>query len=424
MWGSCITVRNLLLAGFAGLAAAAAVDFEGLFSAGRNNPAIGYAVRPAHNAITELNAKMRAGAVRLAYDHQSGYVGSVLEALDIPVESQMLVFSKTSLMQQLISPRHPRSIFFNDSVAVGWVPGEPFVEVAAEDREQGVIFYTLDQKLPDAPYGLDATSPLFTRRNDCLSCHESYSSLGVPGMLVRSVFPAANGYSVRTLGDFISDHRSPFHERWGGWYVTGKTGSLVHMGNQTFADTGDSDPVLKPAALDSLQDRFDTGAYLSPYSDVVALLVFEHQMHMVNLFTRIGWEIRAADSPAVRAAVLRDGAAEIADYMLFIDEAPLSGRVTGASGFAEWFSRQGPRDSQGRSLRQLDLERRLMRYPCSYMIYSAAFDGLPPEAKVAICRRMSRILTGEEKAPKYARLSPADRQAILEILHETKKDLQ
>lgn len=414
--------RNLLLAGLAGLMAAAALDFEGLFSAGRDNPAIGYAVRPARNAITGLNQKLRAGAVRLAYDERSGYVAAVLEALDVPVQSQMVVFSKTSLMQQMISPQHPRSIFFNDSVAVGWVPGEPFVEVAAEDREQGVIFYTLDQKPPAGPYVLDAPSPLFTRRNDCLTCHESYSSLGVPGMLVRSVFPAADGRAVRTLGDFISDHRSPFRERWGGWYVTGKTGGLVHMGNQTFTETGDGDPVLKPAALDSRQGRLDTGAYLSPYSDIVALLVFEHQMHMVNLLTRMGWEVRAAESPAALATVLRDGAAEIADYMLFVDEAPLPGRIEGTSGFAQWFSRQGPHDSQGRSLRQLDLDRRLLRYPCSYMIYSAAFDALPPAARDAIYRRMSTVLTGEEKAPKYARLAPADRQAILDILHQTKKD--
>lgn len=421
MLGRGVTVRNLLL-GLLGLAVAAAVDFQGLFSAGRDHPAIGYAVRPAHNAVTALNEKLRAGAVRLAYDPNRGYIASVLEALDVPVESQMLVFSKTSLMQSLISPRHPRSIFFNDSVAVGWVPGEPFVEVAAEDREQGVIFYTLDQKPPAGPYTLDALSPLFTRRNDCLTCHESYSSLGVPGMLVRSVFPAQTGYAVRTLGDFLSDQRSPFRERWGGWYVTGKTAGLIHMGNQTFADSGEGDPVLKPPALDSLQGRFDTGAYLSPYSDIVALLVFEHQMHMVNLFTRMGWEVRAAESPAAKAAVLRDGAAEVADYMLFVDEAPLPGNIQGTSGFAEWFSRQGPSDSQGRSLRQLDLDRRLMRYPCSYMIYSAAFDGLPAAAKAAIYQRMSRILTGGEKAPKYARLPAADRRAILEILHQTKKD--
>ncbi|HEY7388507.1 MAG TPA: hypothetical protein VH640_08360 [Bryobacteraceae bacterium] len=364
--------------------------------------------------------------ILLKYDGPSGYLRSTLSALHIPVESQMVVCSKTSLQRALISPSNPRSIFFNDSVAAAWVPGEPFVEVAVEDPQQGVLFYTLDQK---------ASGPVqFTRQDRCLQCHESNAALGVPGMLVRSEFTAPNGYAMQQLGEFVSDHRSPFEERWGGWYVTGKVGGLRHMGNLMFADSKVAEPVSKVGEISSLDGRFDTTAYLSPYSHVIALMVFDHQMRMMNLFTSSGWEVRSAlydrqkgptsgtEPPAV-ATVLREAANEVVDYMLFVDEAPLHGKIEGTSGFAEEFAARQPRDSKGRSLRQFDLERRLMRFPCSYMIYSDAFEGLPAELKHAIYQRMWQILSGQEKAQKYSRLSSPDRQAVVEILRETKQGL-
>jgi hypothetical protein len=390
---------------------AAALDLSAPFRGDRDDAVIGYAVRPEHNAVSELNARLQDGSVRLVFDGTPGYLRSVLQALDVPVESQLVVFSKTSLQQQIISATNPRTIFFNDSVAVAWVRGEPFVEVAAQDAEQGAVFYTLDQRA--------AEKPVFVRRDFCLQCHEDPATLGVPGMLARSVYPAADGMPIRPLGEFVSDHRSPFAERWGGWYVTGKSGGLQHMGNLTFADAHDAPPVPKARDISSLDGKFETNSYLSPYSDVVALLVFNHQMRTINLLTRVGWEARFGGD----AALLRDAARELVDYLLYVDETPLTGRVQGTSGFAERFSGQGPKDSQGRSLRQFDLERRMMRYPCSYMIYSAAFDALPAALKETVYRRLWQILSGEEKSRKYARLSAASRQAVLEILRETKKDL-
>jgi hypothetical protein len=414
--------RRVLLAVLAGITAASALDLERIFI-DRNHPAIGYAAQAGPNAATGLNARLQSGRRHLAFERTAGYLRSTLEALNVPIESQMMVFSKTSLQRAVISPGNPRSIFFNDSVAVGWVPGEPFVEVAVEDPQQGVIFYTLDQN-PEI-------APILTRQNGCLQCHESYSSLGVPGMIVRSVFPSASGTPIRQLGEFISDHRSPPKERWGGWYVTGKSGDLLHMGNRTFQTIDDADHFIKSPDLDSLEGKFDTSSYLAPYSDIVALMVFEHQMHLMNLLTRIGWEARLAaheehsegSHRADKTALLRDAANELVDYLMFVDETPLSGRIRGTSGFAEAFSARGPVDSRGRSFRQLDLERRLMRYPCSYMIYSPAFDGLPREVREAVYRRMWQILSGLETPAKYARLSLADRQAVIEILRDTKKGL-
>jgi hypothetical protein len=398
-----------------GCAVAAGFQLEGVFSGGRDHAVITYASATQRNAIADLNAHLQDGSIKLQFSGRPGYLRSVLDALGVHVESQMLVFSKTSLQKPLISPEHPRSIFFNDSVVVAWVPGEPFIEAAAEDVQKGVIFYTLD-------YGLNE-HPVFMRQDSCLSCHESLASMGVPGMLLRSVFPGENGTPIRPLGDFIPDDRSPFRERWGGWYVTGSSGPHKHLGNRTFANAGDDEPPAIASNLNDLDGRFDTGAYLAPYSDIVSLMVFEHQMRMVNLLTRAGWEIRLATYEGRSSGATSSMAHEIADDLLFVDEAPLSGPIKGTSGFAEKFAAQGPWDNKSRSLRQLDLTVRLMRYPCSYMIYSAAFNGLPAELKNATYRRMWEILSGQEKTPRYARLTAADRQAVLGILRETMKDL-
>jgi len=390
----------LLAAAVIASVAALLGQLGGAFTGSLDDPSIGYATKPVHDLVSELNRKLDQGQVHLKFDDAHGYLQSTLEALNVPVESQIAIFSKTSFQGRLISPRNPRAIYFNDSVSVGWVRGGTVVELAAQDPQQGVIFYTLNQAAVE--------KPRFMRRDECLQCHESYSTAGVPGMLVRSVFTAPNGVAVFQFGSYTSDHRSPFNQRWGGFYVTADAGSARHMGNAVVTD------VEKPEKI-TIDATPNISDYLAPYSDIVALMVFDHQMHMTNLLTRVGWETRYDKRFDVRGA-----AKEFVDYLLFLDEAPLEGRIHGVSGFAEHFAKLGPRDSKGRSLRQFDLERRLMRYPCSYMIYSAAFDALPAEAKDAIYKRMWQILSGEEKTD---RLSFADREAVVEILRETKRGL-
>jgi hypothetical protein len=407
----------MLAAGIVAGAVAVLAGLGGASLASPDHPAIEYATRPTNDAVAQLNRKIQDGQVQLKFEGVQGYLRSVLEALDIPIESQMVVFSKTSLEMHLISPRNPRTIFFNDRVAIGWVPREPFVEVIADDPRQGVIFYTLDQK--------PAQRPAFVRHDDCLVCHESYSTLGVPGMQIRSVFPAADGRQMRQFGDYTSDHRSPFEERWGGWYVTGKQIPMRHLGNAMVTGPDRPEPSNGIPPMGSIQVELDPVTYPSQHSDIVALMVFDHQVQMINLLTRVGWETRFAlyDHHDLTDRLLSDDSRELVDYLLFIDEAPLVGKIQGSSGFSEKFMARGPRDHKGRSLRDFDLEHRLMRYPCSYMIYTAAFDGLPTEAKEAIYKRMWQVLSGEEKEQKYARLSLADRQAIVEILRDTKPDL-
>jgi len=420
-----VAIPGWIAAGFLFAAAIALADLSGTFTGQLEQPPIDYPTRAPTDAIAALNQRILAGQVELKFSRPSGYLRSVLEALHIPVESQMLVFSKTSFQARRINPHNPRSLFFNDTVALGWVRGGDILEVASEDPRQGVIFYVLD----NAP----AAKPQFQRNDHCLQCHESYSTVGVPGMLLRSVYPASDGTPMYAAGTYETDHRSPIEQRWGGWFVTGDLGSTRHLGNALFADPQNPNPVTPKLSRNphSVEGRFDTTGYLSPYSDIVALMVFEHQMRMINLLTRVGWEIRYAKYEEQQKAVsndfverrLRETAAEIVDYMLFVDEAPLDGKVQGSSGFAETFAAEGPFDRQGRSLRQFDLQARLMRYPCSYMIYSPAFDALPAEARDSVAQRLWQVLSGQDRDPKYARLTQADRRAIIEILRATKKDL-
>jgi hypothetical protein len=220
----------------------------------------------------------------------------------------------------------------------------------------------------------------------------------------------------------MTDHRTPLSGRWGGWYVTGTHGSQTHLGNNTNL----VDPVrsggpstLPTQNLVSLSDLFDTSRYMVPTSDIVALMTLEHQTRMTNLIIRIGWDGRLG-TPADK---LNPEIEEMLKYMLFADEEPLREPVKGVSTFTETFSRRGPRDPQGRSLRDFDLRTRLFRYPLSYMIYSAAFDGLPDQVRDRVYQRLYEILTGADPSKTFAQISPETRQAILEILRATKSNL-
>ena len=399
-----VRIAAILLAA----AAAGLAELNDQVAPALDHPAIeyfNYIKHPAQDVVAGLQQQLDRGQQQLKFDRDKGYLPAVLQALHVPIESQMAVFSKTSFQEDRIEPSNPRIIFFNDSVAVASVHGG-FIELAAQDPRQGAIFYTLAQQ--------QVSAPSFTRRDECLRCHRSELSIGVPGMILRSFYTMPDGRPKLILGAYTTDHRSPFEERWGGWFVTGTMEHGHHLGNAMLADP-DSPEHLTPAQVSG------------NVSDIVALLVFNHQMHMMNLITRIGWDVRCALHDKVSnssiAAMLTQAAAEFVDYLLFIDEAPLPGPVHGASGFAERFAGEGPVDSHGRSLRQLDLKTRLMRYPCSYMIYSTAFDSLPDQAKIAIYQRMWQVLSGAEQGSRYARLSAADRRAIIEILRETKPGL-
>jgi hypothetical protein len=278
-------------------------------------------------------------------------------------------------------------------------------------------------------------------RGDCLSCHASANTRYVPGLLVRSVYPSPSGLPHFGAGTFRTNHSSPLKERWGGWYVTGTHGAQRHMGNVVSRnqDQPDQLDVEAGANVTDLAGRTDTAPYLSPHSDLVALLVLEHQVDLHDLFTTANYEARLAlrDAAVLNKMLnqpedtlsssiqrrLESAGDKVLKYMLFADEMPLTARMQGTSRFTEYFASLGPRDKQGRSLRQFDLQRRLFKYPCSYLIYSASFDALPKQVKDHLRRRLHEILTGQDTHRDFAHLSADDRQAILEILRDTKPEM-
>ena len=392
-----------------------------------DDPAIQYGDLPVNDPITRLEARLAQGKAKLEYANDgTGYLRSLLKNLDINIDSQVLVFSKTSFQAPRIAPRTPRALYFNGRVAVGFVRTGDVLEFAALDPHLGIVFYTLDQDAGPKPH--------FDRRDTCLQCHQSGGTLGVPGLVVRSVYPDSTGMPLFHAGTFVTDHRSPMKERWGGWYVTGNTGDQVHMGNAIVPDRNQPSELEKTETqnLTDLRNKIDTGAYLAPHSDVVALMTLEHQTRMVNLMTRVGWEAKLAqfDDAAINKALnrpageLSDSAIEeLLEYLLFSGETKLTAPVQGTSAFAREFAGQGPQDASGRSLREFDLHTRMFRYPCSYMIYSEAFDGMPAVVRERLYRRMWQVLTSDEKKPAFAHLSASDRRAIREIVAATKKGL-
>jgi hypothetical protein len=406
-----VLVLALLIAG--GLPRLSAAQPSEPLTVSVAHPAIEYGTRPRTDRVAQLHAQLREGAATLAFDREHGYLRALLDALNVPIESQTLVFSQTSLQADFISPETPRAVYFTDDVAVAWIPGSPAIEIAAHDPRQGVMFYVLRQQVIPAPP--------FERPRTCIECHISTTTLRVPGLAVGSTVVDDAGVPFTAIP---VDHRTPIDERWGGWYVTGDTGEGPHVGNTVAADRANPTLEIETANLNlrTADDRFDTGRYLTPYSDVAALMVLEHQTHMTNLLTRTGWEFRVAahDERAIADAGLAATVTALVDYMLFVDEAPLEDAMRGSAGFEATFEQRGPFDGAGRTLRALDLTTRLFRYPCSYMIYSAAFDALPADALEAVYARLWQVLSGADRAPRYARLSVADRRAIVEILKETK----
>jgi hypothetical protein len=357
---------------------------------------------------------MKSEQVKLEFEKDHGYLISLLKALKIPVSSQTLVFSKTSLQSERISPKTPRAIYFNDDVYVAWVQGKGLIEIMSTDPQKGAIFYVLSQERTDHPEFERSTG------HECSVCHyvPEAAPKFVPRLLVSSVIPDTTG-NVEGAFPIETTDQSLMKERWGGWYVSGTHGNQLHAGNIMLARPASLFSGLPSAASSKssnvldLKTFFDTTPYLTPHSDIVALMVLVHQKEIEN-------RIVLANSRGDAAA--KETGESLVKAMLFAGAAPLTAPVKGTSNFAAEFSSQGPRDSRGRSLRDFDLQTRLFRYPLSYLIYSKSFDALPAGVKTYVYRRLHEILTGEDKSKDFAYLTAADRTAILEILHATKPD--
>lgn len=421
--------HRYLLAAVAGivcLAAQAQDDFD--------QPPISYRSATPNNIVSRLQSDLDSGARTLRYDSDRGYLAAVLEALNVSHDSQMLVFSRTSLQVQRIRPQTPRAVYFNDDVYIGFCQSGDVLEISASDPQLGTVFYTLDQQ--------KAAEPRFEQQFDnCLICHSSSRTKGVPGHLVRSLYVDAGGQPMFSAGSRTVNHTTPFEDRWGGWYVTGTHGKQSHLGNLVIRSRRvpeDVDNSQGHNVID-LADRFDVDRYLTPHSDIVALMVLEHQTMVHNYLTKAGFATRQAlhHQATMNRALgypedkqlesterrIQHAGDDLVEALLFADEAPLTGPIRGTSGFSESFSAMGARDEQGRSLRDFDLTTRLFRYPCSYLIESSAFDGLPQPMLDYVWRRLWDVLQGRDETETFAHLTPADRQAIREIIRDTKQDL-
>lgn len=339
--------------------------FQGMLD---QHPAIDYRGAALTDVVTNLRRELTAGSGSLAFEGSQGYLRALLAKLNVPVESQILLFSKTGIQHPFTTPENPRALYFNDRLVVGYIPGAPLIEMASHDPKYGVIFQTLKQ---------DDGKPEFARPDRCLSCHVSVNSLSVPGILVRSMSTAPDGRPMPQDGSFVIDHRSRLDQRWAGWYVSGAAASVQHLGR-------------------TVGPGLDLSAYPVPTSDIAALLVFDHQGHAINLLTRLGWETRVAaveDRLDFTTGDLGDILKEAVDYFTFVGETNIASPVQPGSAFAKSFASAGPRDRRGRSLRDLDLRTRLFTYRCSYMIYSPAFDALPAEARAAFLARLRASIT-------------------------------
>ena len=378
---------------------------------------INYNKAQPHDPIAELQKELEQNPKKLTFDSRHGYLDAVLKELNIPKSSQVLVFSKTSFQRERISPNTPRALFFNDDVYIGFIPGSPMMEISSADPDLGGVFYTLDQNAE--------TQPKFNRTDQCLECHASAKSMGVPGHLLRSFMTDDSGIVELNSGISEINHRTPIADRWGGWYVTGKHGDQIHRGNLVGRKAFDKQEKT-PNYLGNITDLskfFDVSHYPSGSSDIVALMVLEHQVHMHNFITRLHYEADIQLARYGHVNYVTNIANAFLKYLLFVDEAEMEDKIEGNSTFTQDFAKLGPVDSKGRSLRQFDLRKRLFKYPCSYLIYSKSFDALPQKMKDHLYQRLWDILTGKDTSPDFENISAERRRAILEILTETKKGL-
>lgn len=380
-------------------------------------PAVHYSETNPTGPVARLLDRLESGELSLPYEAKDGYLAPLLRALDIPVSSQILVFTKTSLQKGRISPSAPRAIYFSDEAYVAYVQESPVLEISELDPVLGAVFYTLRQE-----EGPQAEGPRLAREKFvCFQCHDSFSMTGggVPRHIMGSGIPDRTGRLVSHEGWYLTDDRTPIEKRWGGWYVTGEVRNETHMGNVAVDDAAAAGALdfTATSRMTDLRGLVDTSPYLGAQSDVVALLVIEHQVHVQNTITRVGWDARTALYQAEqRGTPTPEELSEIAklaeplvQVLLFRDETSLGGGVSGSSTFASDFTAKGPFDEEGRSLRQLDLKRRLFRYPLSYLVESPGIDALPEVVKTHLFERLDEELSTTEEG-----------RTALEILHATR----
>ncbi|MEM1061390.1 MAG: hypothetical protein AAF532_07935 [Planctomycetota bacterium] len=392
-----------------------------------------FAAVPARHAVGSESARPEEGPFEASHRDGQGYLIDLLRRYDVEPSSQTLVYSKTSLQTTKINPNNPRALYFNDDVYIGFVPGGDALEVMATGPD-GAAFFTVSQQ-PDEP-------PLLEREHFmCNACHETGRTGNVPGFLTQSLHVDENGRKIPNSDDLSFfrgrvDHTTPLAERWGGWYATGLTGDMTHRGNLMRRgdrlDSGHGGPNTNET---DLTWWFDPGKYVTDTADVVALLVFEHQLTAHNLMTRATFttrsrlnnggydkDARLSELDAETAAAIDRQLRPVLEYMLFVGEADLTDRVVGGSTFAAEFTARGPFDDEGRTLRAFDLETRMFKHRLSYLVHSHGFREMPPAALDSFGRQLAEVLAGRDE--QLGNYFTADEAAAIEsILRATEPGL-
>ena len=385
------------------------------------------------DAVTKLDDRIRAGQVKVDGSARD-QLRVLLRELRIPEASQVLVFSKTSLQEDRINPRNPRAIYFGDDAYVGWSQGGSF-EVVGIDGSLGPVFYLYDPNANPQP------EYRFQRDIDCLRCHGTFYTDRVPGLFVRSVYVSDAGFPLSQTGSTTVDHTVPFEDRWAGWYVTGRHGKARHLGNTFFAKDNGGLVIdrEKGANIEDLSRFCDTSRYLAPGSDIVALMLLEHQCAVQTALTSADYSVREAlyrqgresgdpmpSEPEGDSIRWFDEAAEKAMNALFLrKEAPLpEGGIQGNPAFQAAFAQHAVKTKAGQSLKDLDLGTRLLRRRCSYLIYGTSFQNLCPPFKKRLVASIRQVLEGRDPANRYAYIPAEERAEILQILRETHPDFK
>jgi hypothetical protein len=399
---------------------------------------IGYVDEARRNPVARLHESLAHGQVALDYRSQRGYLESLLGALEIDPSSQTLVFSASSMQRKLIGPRTPRALYFNDTTYVGFVQNSSIVEVVTVDDQLGLVFYTFDN-VPE-------TRTYFERANQtCLVCHDSQGTMvgGVPMLLALSSVHSIDNTPLKNFsGNGSVEDSTPIEDRWGGWYVTGRHGLQAHLGNILLGNRGQLENLddYRTWNLDTLAGSgfVDTSRYLRDTSDIVALLVLEHQLTVQNQITYVKFKAptalrrRGLDDavdaltwdalPDVAQQLLSRMLDKLVRQMTMADYAPIGSRISGIAEYERWFLARGPKDAAGRSLREFDLAGNLFAYPLSYLVYSSSFDTLPAYAKDYVYQRLAAYLSGAESFDWNSDYSDEAKRIALEILAVTKPD--
>jgi len=375
--------------------------------------------------MSELLERVRKGEINLDESPGMPLVRRLLKELQIAESSQILVFSRTSLQRGAVSPTNPRAIYFNDEVYLGWMPNGR-IEIASSDPEKGFIFF-FQRELSDRK------APLFARDRVCIQCHAGSATNFLPGPLGRSVFPDSKGRSLKSVDSFeLIGHEVPVHERWGGWYVTRAHQDLNHMGNAIAVKENGKLKLQRKDSSKGLNDFFNTSNYPVSTSEIEALLVFDHQVRMQFVLIESAYKVRQAifdyqktsskENSANISALLKEVTETIVSELLFKEEFPLGGKIVDTSQpgkFVTEFKAKSKTDSRGRSLRDLDLQSRLFKYRCSYMIYSKSFRDSSKILKNSVLNRIKEIMTSESPQLGYEYLEAEEKKTIFDILSGT-----